>query len=161
MEHYIETKLFTNLRQRLKRNNPKYELSKVKLHSTALSRPQTSRVQKQKTVKDFCPLILMSSNPGSTKKKKFGNRVSTGTTRPQTSSSNLYKAQDNQKSHIRAKSAVGSRLHLKRRSQDTPTSKSGTGIINIVSPTSQTFTSQNSAAPGLKSNLLQFITYRF
>ena len=62
MEKYIENKLFVNLKQRLKRSNPKFEIAKIKLQKDRNNRPQSSYTKAEKEIKDE-PFILMSSKP--------------------------------------------------------------------------------------------------
>jgi hypothetical protein len=85
MEEYIENKLFTNLRQRLKRKNPKFEVIAQKIKKEKMLRPNTSRSKLERVRKRKEKLILMESAPCLVKSK---NRIrnQTATTRTQTPS---------------------------------------------------------------------------
>ena len=109
MEKYIENKLFVNLKQRLKRSNPKFEIAQVKLKKDRGRRPQSSYTKIDRNEEFEEPLILMASKPKvkpDGTENEYGDRVKTSTT--QTTSNPLI-SQPKQKSFQRVRSAIGIR----------------------------------------------------
>jgi len=93
MQNYIETKLFTNLKQRLKHNAPMYEKARIKLKTEREKRPQTCAKSRQSRINTKEMAV-------SQKSKKVRVGTSGNSTRPST---NLTQKRQN-----RVYSAMGS-----------------------------------------------------
>lgn len=123
MENYIENKLFTHLRQKLKRSNPKYQIGKLKLDSARRQRPVTSRHRPQIFKSNMEEIIAEYSKPNESKVKSAKghtrgsndvNRLTAPATGTQTPSSTttgqmilIQKKKGNKRFHNRVKSAFG------------------------------------------------------
>lgn len=84
MEKYIENKLFTNLKQRLKRNNPKFSEQKLKIHEKYTKTQTSSKIPFKSDPSQEEPIILATSQPQTC--KSLLSRTATCTTRTQTPS---------------------------------------------------------------------------
>ena len=140
MEKYIETKLFVNLKQRLKRSNPKFEIAKLKLHKDRNWRPQSSYIKVERKEKEE-PLILMSSKPKSKTENTYydaNNRAKTSTTQ---ATSIPIMNQSKEKSMQRVRSAIGTRYNWKISDQKLISEKQSNDD-RVLSPAAQ-FISRN------------------
>lgn len=136
MERYIENKLFVNLKQRLKRSNPKFEMAQVKLKNDRGKRPQSSYTKIDRKDEYEEPLILVASKPkvkAESTNNERGDRVKTSTT--QTTSNQMF-PQPKQKSFQRVRSAVGIRCNSQI-SQQQLTNLVQSNDENVFSPTAQ------------------------
>lgn len=134
MENYIETKLFTNLRQRLKRNNPKYQIGKLKLQSDREQLPVTSknRVPPKKSKVQ----IIIDDNEAILKSKQAEAmiRLSTPATRTQTIPSSKTSKRPGKPTHARIKSAYYGPAHKGSQSNLNTNQTSGPSRDDTVTP---------------------------